>query len=264
MRLLIPLLIAVAATNSAAQPNLSDRFRPVIAGVQVHCRSAGTGQPVAFVPNPYLNDIGRSRPGFPPTIELNPVLLAQLPRALQLFWYGHECAHHVLGHTIGNFGPRSEADADCWAVKTGRDQGLFDRNDVTAFGPYFLSNPGSPWGHLPGPARTANFLLCFDDSDRQGSRSRPRATDRDDDRCKYRNDGECDEPDVCPRGSDSEDCARTREARRRRDLPRYCCTDGGRLGPYPNPGSNGIVVELGGLCQGLHPVFGPMVGTACE
>src|SRR5690606_2463443 len=116
------------------------------------------GQPVAFVPNPTLNDVGRARPGTPPTIEMNILFLLQLPTKLQLFWYGHECGHHVLGHTIGNYSSSSESEADCWSIQTGRDQNLFNRSDVEGFEPYFQNNPGTPWGHLPGPVRQEKFL----------------------------------------------------------------------------------------------------------
>jgi hypothetical protein len=140
-------------------PNPGNPYNPIIAGVPVYCTSFGSGQPVAFVPNPSLQDIGRAlpaMPGLPPRIELNPVYLAQLPSKLQLFWYGHECGHHVLGPM------NSETNADCWSIRTGKAQGLFTRQDVASFAPYFANNPGSPWGHLPGPIRTQVFLACFD------------------------------------------------------------------------------------------------------
>ena len=145
-------------TEAQFVPNQYDPYRPIIAGVPVYCTSFGSGQPVAFVPNPALNDIGRARPGPPPTIELNPVFLAQLPAKLQLFWYGHECGHHVLGPA------NSETRADCWSIRVGKQQGLFTRADVLAFAPYFASNPGSPWGHLPGPFRARALIRCFDQS----------------------------------------------------------------------------------------------------
>jgi len=147
---------------SSTGNDFSNRFNPTVGGVAVSCTSAGTGQRVAFVPNSLLNDVGRAQPGNPPTIELNPVFLAQLPPKLQLFWYGHECGHHVLGHTIGNYTQASESQADCWAIQTGKTQRLFTRQEVAAFAPYFQNNPGSPWGHLPGPQRAALLVQCFD------------------------------------------------------------------------------------------------------
>jgi hypothetical protein len=242
---------------AAAQVSLGDPFNPMIGGVPVHCVSAGTGQPVAFVANPYLNDVGRAQPGFPPTIELNPVLLMQLPPKLQLFWYGHECGHHVLGHTIGAYSQASESEADCWAIERGRSQRLFRRRDVAGFEPYFRNNAGSPWGHLPGPLRAAHLMSCYDGSSSGGSGN---------DSCTFARDGTCDEPDVCDRGTDSSDCRGRTDmgAERSQELPSYCCTPVGRLGPYPNPGPDGIAVNAGQLCHGTHPMYGPVGGQACH
>ena len=157
---LLLLAVLLVPRFAAAQfvPSEHNAFNPIIAGVPVYCTSYGTGQPVAFVPNQALNDIGRARPGMPPTIELNPVLLSQLPAKMQLFWYGHECGHHVLGPA------NSETNADCWSIRVGKQQGLFTRQDVLAFAPYFANNPGSPWGHLPGPIRAQAFVQCYDQS----------------------------------------------------------------------------------------------------
>jgi hypothetical protein len=183
-------------------------YNPYIGGRQVYC--TGPQGPVAFVPNPMHNDIGTARPGNPPTITMNTRILQQLPATLQLFWYGHECAHHVLGHTIGNLTLASETEADCWSIKTLKAQRIATRQDVAAFEPYFARNPGTPWGHLPGPARMQNFLNCFD---RAGS--------------------------AAPAGSQPP------PRPQQRGLPNYCCTPVGKLGPYPNPN-----VPEGGACFG--------------
>lgn len=134
-----------------------------IAGVPVKCFDA-RGFPVALVSAPYLNDVGMARiaPTGEPVILLNPNVLVMLPPAVQLFWYAHECAHHVLGHTLGMPQLRNEMDADCWAIRTGRDQGWFRRRDLRNMYQYFINNPGSPWGHLPGPQRLQHFANCFD------------------------------------------------------------------------------------------------------
>lgn len=161
----VAVLALIASCTGGDDPlgtsnNFANPFNPVIASVPVVC-TAFDGQPVATIPDPTITDIGYARQGSPPVIVLNSRLLETLPPALQLFWYGHECAHHVLGHTVfTSFG--NEAAADCWSIRTGRDQGLFDRTDVEGFAPYFLANPGSPWGHLPGPQRQALFLQCYD------------------------------------------------------------------------------------------------------
>lgn len=100
-----------------------------------------------------------------PYIVLNPTRLATLPPKLQVFFYEHECAHHMLGH---NYNPTlsSEAEADCLAVKVARSKGLLNRTDVIAFGPWINPLLGSSRGHLPGKKRQSLILECFDDAER--------------------------------------------------------------------------------------------------
>lgn len=99
-----------------------------------------------------------------PYIVLNPTRLATLPPKLQSFFYEHECAHHVLAH---NYNPtiKSEQEADCLAVKVGREKGLFNRRDVVAFRHWIEPLRGSRRGHLPGKQRQSLLLTCFDDAE---------------------------------------------------------------------------------------------------
>jgi len=99
-----------------------------------------------------------------PYIVLNPTRLKTIPPKLQAFFYEHECAHHILGH---NYNPTlaSEAEADCLAVKVGRDKGLFARSDIVAFRPWIEPLRGSLRGHLPGKQRQRLMTLCFDDAE---------------------------------------------------------------------------------------------------
>jgi hypothetical protein len=59
---------------------------------------------------------------------------------------------------------QNESAADCWSIKTLKEQKLITHQNVVDFGPYFANNPGSPWGHLPGPQRT-RFLACYGEDD---------------------------------------------------------------------------------------------------
>src|SRR5262245_60497829 len=116
-----------------------------------------------------LGDVGRaSIIARMPIISLDSDRNATLPAKLQIFFYMHECAHHVLGH---NFRPTaaSEKEADCWSIKHGRDNHLLTRHDVEEFAPYFAQSRGSPAGHLPGPERQAYLLGCFDDPSEQSA-----------------------------------------------------------------------------------------------
>lgn len=110
-----------------------------------------------------LGDAGWSEIYFRvPVIKLDPDVLATLPGKLQVFFFLHECGHHKLGHLVSG-SAAAETEADCWAVHTGRDGHLFEREDVVAFGRYFASSGGSRAGHLPGPERHAFLLKCFDE-----------------------------------------------------------------------------------------------------
>jgi len=144
--------LAVLATGSAAEAQ--------IAGVPVSCVDF-RGFPVALVPAPQLPDVGAARiVNGQPVILINPrVLSAQAP-VMQLFWYAHECAHHVRGH-LANIAISNEADADCWAVKTGRNQGWFPPQAFQLLVEVLGNSPGSLWGHLPGPQRIQNMWGCY-------------------------------------------------------------------------------------------------------
>lgn len=110
-----------------------------------------------------LGDVGSARViGRVPVILLDPDRLAKLPAKMQQFFFGHECAHHVLGHSFSATAS-SEKEADCWSVKNGRDKGLFTRADVEGWAPHFAHSRGSPAGHLPGPERAKRLIACFDD-----------------------------------------------------------------------------------------------------
>lgn len=144
--------IAVLAAVPAAEAQ--------IGGVPVSCADF-RGIPVALVPAPGLADVGAARiVNGQPVIFLNPQILGAQAREMQLFWYAHECAHHVRGHLV-NLVMTNEADADCWAVKTGRNQGWFPPQAFQLLVQTLGNSPGSMWGHLPGPARIRNMWSCY-------------------------------------------------------------------------------------------------------
>ena len=111
-----------------------------------------------------LGDAGRAQfvYGQGPVIMLDPELLGTLPPDLQMFFKLHECGHHVLGHLVAPTG-KSEMEADCWAIHKGRETGIFTRDDVDKWRPYFANSLGSSFGHLPGPQRVEFLLGCFDE-----------------------------------------------------------------------------------------------------
>lgn len=162
----LALLIGLAALALGAWPAVADRLevQPVIGGSPMRCYDF-RGAVVRTLQTSELGDVGRaSIIARIPVISLDTQRLATLPAKMQIFFYMHECAHHVLGHV---FHPtlESEREADCWSIAYGRTAGLFTRADVEGFAPYFASSRGSPFGHLPGPERQAYLLRCFDKPD---------------------------------------------------------------------------------------------------
>ena len=155
--LIIRLLIALALFASSIV-----HAQTIIAGHPVGCTDIN-GIPVNTIPAPHLNDIGMARIEYngARVIYLNPNMLNVLPPFIQFFWYFHECAHHALGHTYGFNQLYRENEADCWAIRLGRNSGWLSPNDLFQMDSYFFSNPGTLWGHLPGPLRLQNFHNCY-------------------------------------------------------------------------------------------------------
>ena len=85
-------------------------------------------------------------------ILLNPTLIKGLPTAIKLYIYAHECGHAVVG--------LNEVAADCWAIRTGRNQGWFPPQAFALLQQYFCDNPGD-LHHRPGPARVKNMIQCY-------------------------------------------------------------------------------------------------------
>ncbi|MCH9808632.1 MAG: hypothetical protein K0U74_12950 [Alphaproteobacteria bacterium] len=147
------LLVLAPAANAAAPFN--------VAGQPMSCTDF-RGRSVVAIKVPDLGDVGRAWVvNAVPYILLDPEVMRRLPKALQIFFYAHECAHHTLGHWY-NPSAMSEREADCWAINFGRDNGLFRRQTVVDFLPWLAHSKGSKFGHLPGRQRVRYMLSCFD------------------------------------------------------------------------------------------------------
>jgi len=164
LKKLVVLLSAFAAALLAGEDAQAEglEITPVVGGQPMRCRDF-RGVIVRTTLSTDLGDVGRAQIITRiPVIALDPDRLRTLPPRMQIFFYMHECAHHVLGHTISPT-KASENEADCWSIKYGREAGLFSRIDVEGFGPHLADSKGSPFGHLPGPQRQEHLLQCFDD-----------------------------------------------------------------------------------------------------
>lgn len=136
-------VLAILAATGAYGQQVVPPGQMRIDGFPVNCG----GYPTVL--NPQLPDAGFFNGQ---AIFLNPQVLGQLPTPLKLYWYAHECAHGL--------GIADEAAADCWAVRTGRDQGWFPPAAFGALMQMFGGNPGSI-RHLPGPLRVQNMIRCY-------------------------------------------------------------------------------------------------------
>jgi hypothetical protein len=156
-----PMQAGVQPPEIAAPLVQGPEVEPVIGGRTVSC-SDFRGVAVRTSRMDDLGDVARawvvSRM---PIISIDSKWMATLPDKMQLFFYFHECGHHFLGHIYVPT-TSSENEADCWAVKRGRRELLFSREDVISFAPVFAHSKGSKAGHLPGPERAAHLLSCFD------------------------------------------------------------------------------------------------------
>jgi hypothetical protein len=153
-------LATAAFAEQSAREGLQTRIK--VGGQELSCRDF-RGQTVRSIHMDDLGDVAHARiVNRMPIITLNKRRLDTLPDKLQVFFFNHECAHHILGHV---FYPTqtSENEADCYAIKQGRRDGLLTRDDVVAFTPYIAVSRGSAFGHLPGPMRSQRLLACFDD-----------------------------------------------------------------------------------------------------
>lgn len=167
IRLLVGMVVGSLALCSAAQAQFWGG-----------CRDAA-GRPVPDYPNPMLQDIARSTlgPMGEPIIEYNPAVVLSSSLPTRRFFYLHECGHHALGQLItGNVIPfESEQQADCWAARAMRREGL-SIGALRQIQSELMRSPGD-WMHLPGPKRALNLEACLQDGDR-------RRADDSDERCR--------------------------------------------------------------------------------
>jgi len=94
------------------------------------------------------------------TIVVNPKVMKLFQTPTRWFWLAHECAHHQLGHTLGNYGPNREQEADCYAAKQ-----MVKSHDMTAADLKAIEDDisligGDKNAYLPGPARVQNIDEC--------------------------------------------------------------------------------------------------------
>ncbi len=101
MRAVLAFAIGVLAVLGTAGPVASQEGpggRVLVAGVSLGCADF-RGKPVQTYETSGLGDVARSTLyGRIPVITVDKEVMASLSGKLQIFFYLHECAHHVLGH----------------------------------------------------------------------------------------------------------------------------------------------------------------------
>lgn len=125
------------------------------------------GIPVASVLDRTIRDVAVASlaPDGSPIIRYNPDVLAWFSPQTRLFWYGHECGHHALGHAFGTTHPLTvEQAADCFAVRELTRLGEISGRDLRAIQGDLTSTGLGDWTHLPGPVRAINLDRCLDDA----------------------------------------------------------------------------------------------------
>ncbi|MES3154301.1 hypothetical protein [Sphingomonas faeni] len=141
------ILAGAAASMLALLPQPAAAQRLILPGALLLAGYRATCGPVDTMIEP-IEDIAAAYRG---RIVLHPRVL-DLPRAQQLFWYTHECAHQI-------FGP-GEAAADCWAVQQGRINGWLSDADLKKLGETMRLFPGDAT-HAPGTERIAHMRTCY-------------------------------------------------------------------------------------------------------
>ncbi|RXD07448.1 hypothetical protein EQZ23_05300 [Sphingomonas sp. UV9] len=141
------ILACAAASLLALTPQPAVAQRLILPGALLLAGYRATCGPVDTMIQP-INDIAAAYKG---RIILHPRVL-DLPRAQQLFWYTHECAHQI-------FGP-GEAAADCWAVQQGKIQGWLSREELTKLADSMQQFPGDDT-HASGGERISYMEKCF-------------------------------------------------------------------------------------------------------
>ena len=115
--------------------------------------------PVSYYPDPSIPDIAIAitTGNGAPVVLWNPNVTAMMHPATIEFFYYHECAHHALAHTLGNYFPGAEAQADCWAKQTMAGVGVLTPQKYQIITQQLVQNskPGMDW---PNGATRVQYL----------------------------------------------------------------------------------------------------------
>jgi len=119
--------------------------------------------PVASVRNDHIQDvaIATRSPTGDPIILYNVIVLSWLQPPTRLFFYAHECAHHVLRHVVASPSLTAEREADCWAIRALKKRGDVDAVAIGTIQADISRAGRGDWSHLPGPMRAVDLGRCL-------------------------------------------------------------------------------------------------------
>ncbi|MCI4644874.1 MAG: hypothetical protein MRY64_08845, partial [Hyphomonadaceae bacterium] len=212
----VPASVATFASSSEAETMISDIMDASGLAPNFEIRSGG-------VPNAAAVIQGANR-----VILYNPAFMIQTRQQTGSDWapvsiMAHEIGHHLNAHTLDNKGsrPNRELEADYFSGF------ILQRMGATLTEAQVAMNAlGDPRGSSTHPAKhdrlaaiaTGWAKACEQDSNCTGMQdstpggqvSWPTGPSTADtaNSCRWANDGECDEPDLCARGTDTNDCTR--------------------------------------------------------
>ena len=125
------------------------------------CTDVG-GVPVASIRDDTLNDVAKaSFYNGRPVIQYNPRVLAWVSPQTRLFFYGHECGHHKLGHLLQGLRLGQEQEADCFGIVVLVRNGMLSETDIRYIQRDLAQAGAGDWTHLPGPQRAINLRACL-------------------------------------------------------------------------------------------------------
>jgi len=156
---------------NAVSISFAQTYVGMVAGLPVSCVDA-TGAPVVTIAQPGVGDVARSKiePNGARLIVVDSVAFFSLPPLMQLFFYSHECGHHVSGDIVAGIvfrhvNPMIEMNADRIGIRFLRDQLNITLPQAQMIASYFVNNPPVPPYYLPGPQRAKWIIDCYGSED---------------------------------------------------------------------------------------------------
>ena len=119
--------------------------------------------PVVTMMHPYVQRLAMAviADNGQPVIAINPNLLEGLSDETRLFFFTHECARLALGPLERPKTPERIKEADCWAVRTLVNGGLFTVYEAGMVEKEARKLDRMDWIHIEGPKRPLRLQACL-------------------------------------------------------------------------------------------------------